>query len=99
MNKIFRCIAIYLFLLFAYSNSKAQTNCGWQQGDIVTYTQATWGNDGSSIVAILLDNNFGAVYGNNFQFGISGTNGYSLLFTNTTNLLAYLPANQQHVFI
>ena len=65
---------------------------GWKSGDMTTYDEASWGDvpNGTNI-ASLLNDNYDNVYASTsglFQIG----NGFSLEFTNASNLLSYLPA-------
>jgi hypothetical protein len=67
--------------------------CGWQDGDVVTYSQASWGgNPATSTAAALLANRFTAMYSGLFQVGIVGSSGFSMSFTSASALLLYLPA-------
>ena len=70
--------------------------CGWHDGDVITYSQATWGDvpSGGNPAAVLLANYF-AVYAATsgvLEVGIPGAAGFSIRFTNPTDLLNYLPA-------
>lgn len=68
----------------------------WQDGDVITYSQASWGDvpSGNNPPAILLANYF-TVYAATsgvLEVGIPGAAGFSIRFTNPTDLLNYLPA-------
>jgi len=67
----------------------------WENGDLITYSQESWGGDPTaSTAAALLLSNFGVVYPDGFvQVGISGAAGTSMIFTSAPVILAYLPAN------
>jgi hypothetical protein len=69
----------------------------WQNGDLTTYQQTEWGDTPNGTnPASLLNNNYDSVYsatGGVFEIGISGSGGFSIQFTNASNLLAYLPAS------
>jgi hypothetical protein len=72
------------------------TGCGWHDGDVITWNQASWGDTPTSTNAagLLLDN-YDAVYASSsgvFEVGISGSSGFSMLFTSAVNLQAYLPS-------
>jgi hypothetical protein len=65
---------------------------GWNDGDFVTYGQGSW-TDQPPATALLLTH-YGPVYAstnNVFQVGIPGTAGFSMLFSGSDALLAYLP--------
>jgi hypothetical protein len=67
---------------------------GWQEGDLVTYSQDSWGSDpATSAAAALLVARFGLVYPfSAVEVGVSGTAGFSMVFTSASAVLAYLPA-------
>ncbi len=68
--------------------------CGWSDGDMISYGQASWGETPSSgNAAALLQSSYGTVYTSGvLEVGIPGSSGYSMLWTNVSDLLAYLPA-------
>jgi PEP-CTERM motif-containing protein len=67
----------------------------WHDGDLTTFTQADWGDtpNGSNIASVL-DTNYSTVYApfGIFEVGIPGVAGFSITFTSSSTLLAYLPA-------
>ena len=66
--------------------------CGWDAGDVVTYSQVTWG-DSSTSAGQLLTSNFFTVYSSGIvEIGIPGTGGFSVRFTSPTAIVNYLPA-------
>jgi hypothetical protein len=68
--------------------------CGWEDGDMVSYSQDSWGGDpNQSPAAALLLANFGIVYPfSAVEVGISGPSGFSMVFTSASAILAYQPA-------
>jgi hypothetical protein len=65
----------------------------WENGDLVTYVQGYWSDDPTP--SGLLNDNYISVYGATsglFEVGIPGTAGFSMMFTGSLELLAYLPA-------
>jgi hypothetical protein len=67
---------------------------GWKQAEIITYPQLTWGQPslpgGAQILA-----NYDAVYAATFgevEVGLPGAAGFSIVFTNSGAVLAYLPS-------
>ena len=68
----------------------------WQDGDVVTYPQGSWGgNPTATNAAGLLLASYNAVYASTFgmmEIGLSGTAGFSITFSNPNDLLTYLPA-------
>jgi hypothetical protein len=68
--------------------------CGWQDGDVVTYVQADWG-DPTTAAGILLNNYFNVLYGavGYVEVGIPGTGGYSMFFTSAAAVFTYQPAS------
>jgi hypothetical protein len=71
-------------------------NCGWHDGDMLTYTQADWGdNPDSNAAATALRDNYDSVYAATFgvfEVGIPGSAGYSTIFTGPPEMSTYLPA-------
>ena len=61
----------------------------WQNGDVITYSQENWGGDPTTGAGKLLHDNFSTVYSGGL---IVGT-GFTILFTNVTDLLTFLPAS------
>ncbi len=68
----------------------------WKDGDFVTYSQDSWGGDpAQSPAATLLQANYSSVYastGGLLEVGVPGAGGYSMIWTNVSDLLTYLPA-------
>lgn len=68
--------------------------CGWNAGDLTTYSQVTWPTDTTARgIAI---NNFNTVYAPTFgvmEVGIPGAAGFSMRFDSGTATLLYVPAS------
>lgn len=66
----------------------------YTQGDVITHSQDSWGQDPfSTNAAALLAANFAAVYpGSIVEVGVSGTGGFSMFFTSAAAVNIYLPA-------
>ncbi len=75
--------------------SPGAPGCGWEDGDMVTYSQDSWGGDPSmSTAAALLVNRFDFVYPSGaVEVGISGMAGFSMVFTSASAILNYQPAS------
>lgn len=73
----------------AHICSPGALGCGWQDGQMLTYDQASWSS------ATTLSSNYDALYASTFGtfvVGVSGTPGmFSLTFTGGTNVAAFLP--------
>src|ERR1035438_5646243 len=81
-------------LLWAGFSGKA-LGVSFTNGDIITYEQASWGDtsDGTDAEALLLAN-YDSVYASTsgqFEVGIPGPSGFSMLFTDASHLILYLP--------
>jgi hypothetical protein len=63
---------------------------GWQNGALVTYTQADWG-DATTTAGVLLNNSFNALYGalGYVEAGIPGAAGFSMRFTSAGAVFTY----------
>ena len=72
---------------FAQANLVAGPNCGWQPGDMRTFTQIDWG-DSQSSAGGLLNVNYNALYGGGI-LSIGGT--FFAAFTTASSVFAYLP--------
>jgi len=65
----------------------------FQPGDYCTYTQGGWGSDPQgNNPGMLLQKHFGKVYPYGVEVGIPGDSGYSMIFTSSEAINAYLPA-------
>lgn len=66
----------------------------WEDGDIITYSQNSWGDiPAETNAAMLLLANYNVVYTSVVvEIGIAGAAGFSIRFTDRNALLAYLPA-------
>ena len=83
MKKVVRHLLIASILFFFSGNSIAQTACGWQQGDFITYTQANL-DIFPDPQLIFTQPNYNTVYGSNggvVEIGIPGASGFSMQFT------------------
>ena len=68
--------------------------CGWDAGDVVSYSQDSWGGDPtSSTAAGILVANFDTVYGGGVEVGLSGNAGFSMIFTSVSAVLNYQPSS------
>ena len=68
--------------------------CGWKNGEVITFTQTSWG-DGLAAGGMQLLANYDGVYASTFGFVDVGglALGYSIFFTNSTAVFNYLPAS------
>jgi hypothetical protein len=67
--------------------------CGWESGDVVTFTQVAWGTSGSP-AAMLLSSRFFSIYTAGLvEIGIPGAAGFSAVFTAPSSIVTYLPAS------
>lgn len=67
-------------------------DCGWEDGDMVSYGQNSWGGDPTtSTAAALLLAQFDAMYPGGLEVGISGGGGFSMIFTSGPSALNYTP--------
>jgi hypothetical protein len=64
---------------------------GWAEGAMLTYNQNAWGEP-SSTAGSLLGFNFDSIYGSGLEVGISGTGGFSIVFSSPGSVFSYLPA-------
>jgi len=64
----------------------------WQNGDLITYSQASWSDDATASGLLLA--NFATVYASPgwLEVGISGPTGFSMFFTSPSAVRDYLPA-------
>ncbi len=68
--------------------------CGWEDGDMVSYSQDSWGGDPTmNAAAALLLAQFNFRYPAGVEVGISGAAGFSLAFTSASAILDYQPAS------
>jgi hypothetical protein len=66
--------------------------CGWDTGDLVTYSQVQWGDAGTTAGGLLIAN-YDTVYPSTVvEVGIAGLAGFSMRFFDSLAVLAYLPA-------
>jgi len=84
-----------LILALALASANAASATTWHDGDMVTWTQADWGDipNGSNIASTLYNNYFTVYPSADFEIGLMGTAGYSAAFTNPQSLIDYLPAD------
>jgi hypothetical protein len=69
--------------------------CGWHDGDMLTYSQANWG-DATSNAGTLLAASYDTTYQSTlgvFEIGIPGAGGFSVRFSSESHLQDYLPAS------
>ncbi len=68
-------------------------NCGWRDGELITYTQASWGGDpGIDPGAMLLVADFDTVYAATFGVSVGSFSGFTMSFTDAASVLAYQPS-------
>jgi len=83
----------FLVLMLTLGISGAASATPWQVGDVITWSQTDWGGTPSGTnAAALLVASFNAVYPGGLEVGLSGSAGFSMLFTASPSVLAYLPA-------
>jgi hypothetical protein len=66
----------------------------WQTGDVITYSQESWGNPANT-AGQLLTASYNSVYTSTFgvvEVGMPGEAGFSIRFSNSDAVLTYLPA-------
>ena len=68
----------------------APPGCGWEEGDLSTFSQNDWGGEGGT-AATLLSGNSASVYASTAGVVSVGT-GNTMTFSNAQNVIAYLPA-------
>jgi hypothetical protein len=66
--------------------------CGWEDGDMTTYAQASWG-DGTGTAAVVLFSGFAATFPGGAQVGMAGAGGYLMKFNSPLAVENYLPAS------
>ena len=87
--KIFKVLVLAI-LLGCAGSARATV---WNNGDLTTYSQATWGGDPTvDAGAILLTNSFNTVYGATFGVTVGSFSGFTMSFTSATSVLAYMPS-------
>jgi hypothetical protein len=96
-NNILRSSLLVLALTLGYTGAASATL--WSDGDVTTYIQAFWGDtpNGTNAASVLATN-YNSVYAATFgvlEVGIIGVGGFSMAFTDVTNVLGYLPAGGQ----
>ncbi len=92
-----RAVVAALAILCSAALSK-NTLGAFANGDVITYPQDAWGSDPlpGNAAALLLQANYGSVYTSTaglLDIGIPGSAGFSMTFTNVSDLLGYLPAS------
>jgi Bacterial Ig domain/Secretion system C-terminal sorting domain len=91
MQAFLRLILLSGSIFFCISNTKAQSNCNWQQGVLETYSQGGW--DEPSPGFTLLTANFITIPEINGYFQI-GTNGsFTISFTTAGAIAGFLQQN------
>src|SRR5687767_7773057 len=79
-------------VLFCTTISNEALAAPFQVGEFITYSQQSWGSQGSAAEQVLLDH-FPNVYPNGVEVGVSGILGSSALFTTVDASQIYLPAS------
>ena len=87
-------------LLLACAGAAHADICGtgcepqrWQSGDVLSYTQASWGGDpGIDAGATLLDASFDAVYGAAGGVFVGSASRFVMVFTEADSMRAYMPS-------
>jgi hypothetical protein len=71
--------------------------CGWHDNDLVTWSQVAWGDTPTPVNAAgLLQADFDTVFAPEsdlMEIGIPGSAGFSIIWSNPTDLLSFLPAS------
>src|SRR5712691_9790 len=81
-----------LFVLLLACASAANADI-WHNGDLTTYTQASWGGDpGIDSGAALLDASFDTVYGATFGVTVGSFSRFTMSFTDAGSVRAYMPS-------
>ncbi len=84
---------LILVVVLTLGISGAASATLWQNGDVVTWSQLDWGATPSgSNAASLLVASFDSVYPGGFEVGIPGSAGFSMIFSDPSSTLNYLPA-------
>ena len=77
-----------------HSCAPGAPGCGWDAGDVVSYSQDSWGgNPTTSTAAGILVANFMSLYGGGVEVGIPGSGGFSMIFTSAAAVLNYQPSS------
>jgi hypothetical protein len=67
-------------------------DCGWRNGDMISYGQESWGGDRTtSTAAGLLYAQFDAQYPGGLEVGVGTAAGFSMIFTSGDRVLFYAP--------
>ena len=87
--KIFK-VFVLAILLGCVGSARATV---WNNGDLTTYSQATWGGDPPvEAGAILLNSSFNTVYGATFGVTVGSFSGFTMSFDNALSVLHYMPS-------
>jgi hypothetical protein len=80
-------------LAVALAATPSNDALAWAPGDIIGHIQSAWGDAGQPAGALLMahyDNVYAATFGL-FEIGIPGSTGFTIIFTDRTYLVQYLP--------
>jgi len=83
-----------VFAITAFLGSAGSAGASvWQVGDETTYGQGIWGGvPGVEPGATLLVADFDTVYGSEGGLGVGSPSGFTMIFTDTADVLAYMPS-------
>ena len=77
----------------AHTCTPGTQGCGWEEGDLVTFTSTAWGTPSSAAENLLLNNFFTVYAAQGFvEIGVQSTVLFSARFTGPTSIVTYLPA-------
>ena len=91
--RLSRILAALAALSFAALPTRATT---FTAGEFVTFNQGEWGETpAGGNVGAMLENNFDSIFAPSdlLEVGIHGSAGFSIIFDNPDDLIAYLPSN------
>ena len=68
---------------------------GWEDGDLVGYSQESWGDPGHP-AATILANNFTSLYPFGVEVGLPGSAGFSMVFSDALATCPRRPQRRSH---
>ena len=75
-------------------NGACPPNAGWQNGDVISYSQFSWGETtfpGGALLSAHYDARYASTFGE-IEVGIPGLAGHSIIFTGVISVLDYMPS-------
>jgi hypothetical protein len=88
-SKLFQIVVVTL-ILGCTGSAKATV---WNNNDLTTYAQGSWGGDPTvDAGAALLFNSFATVYGPSFGVTVGSSSGFTMSFTDAPSVQAYIPS-------